>query len=153
MEPHWTAYISAFATPVVAALGILIAYRQWATARDKLRLDLYERRLVVYQGARTVIDKIFMRSRISVEDEMEYRNSISGVQWLFGKEVQEYLEQTFWSRLENFQELQDGLDVLESPNEKNIFGQEKMKLRDWFIAQDKRLEQLFMPYLNFQHRA
>jgi hypothetical protein len=43
ISPHWTAYVSALGTPIIAALAAviasLIAYRQWRTAQDRLKLD------------------------------------------------------------------------------------------------------------------
>jgi hypothetical protein len=47
-NPHWTAYVSAFAVPAIAVLGVFIALLQARTARNKLKLDLFDRRFAVY---------------------------------------------------------------------------------------------------------
>lgn len=47
-EIHWTAYVSAFGLPIVAAVAAAIAFYQWKTARNKLKLDLFEKRIAVY---------------------------------------------------------------------------------------------------------
>jgi hypothetical protein len=41
-------YIQALGPSLVALAVAVIAYRQWATARDKLRLDLFEKRFSIY---------------------------------------------------------------------------------------------------------
>jgi hypothetical protein len=50
-DPHWTVYVSALGTPLIAAVAAIIAgwsaYRQWRTARDSLRFDLFEKRLTL----------------------------------------------------------------------------------------------------------
>ena len=50
IDPHWTKYITAFSVPVIASIGLLIAYRQWKTAQNKLKFELFEKRLKVYNS-------------------------------------------------------------------------------------------------------
>lgn len=45
-DPYWTTYLSAFSVPAIAVLGAAIAYRQWRTAQNKLKLDLFESALL-----------------------------------------------------------------------------------------------------------
>jgi hypothetical protein len=46
---EWIDYIAAL-TPIVVALFVAyIAYRQWRIAREKLRLDLYNRRFTIFE--------------------------------------------------------------------------------------------------------
>ena len=152
MEPHWTAYISALATPVLAVLGVLIAYRQWATARDKLRLDLYERRLAVYQAARNLLGTVYTLGDISQDAEFAYLNGTSGSQWLFGPEVKDYLKKELWGQIIRHQGIRGELESLDRGEERKRLAQSRAELRKWFLAQDIRLDELFMPYLGFQHR-
>jgi hypothetical protein len=48
--PYWLKVLSALSTPAIAVLGIAIAWGQWATARSKLILDLYEHRRKIYDA-------------------------------------------------------------------------------------------------------
>ena len=57
-DPHWTTYLTALLTPTVAVIGSLVAYRQWVLARNKLKLDLFERRFAVYEAARNLLASI-----------------------------------------------------------------------------------------------
>ncbi|MEZ2346692.1 hypothetical protein [Terriglobus sp. RCC_193] len=44
-------YVTPFASPLVALAVGVVAYQQWKTARDKLRLDLYDRRFAIFKTA------------------------------------------------------------------------------------------------------
>ena len=45
-------FIQATATFIVAAIVAYIAWQQWMVSRDRLRLDLFDRRYRVYQAVR-----------------------------------------------------------------------------------------------------
>jgi hypothetical protein len=52
--PVWISTLSALLTPAIAILGGVIAYRQWRTARDILKFDLFDRALR-YIGRRGIL--------------------------------------------------------------------------------------------------
>lgn len=64
-EPHWTSYITALTIPVIAIVAAIIAYRQWRTAQSKLKLDLFEKRMVVYQAARDMLGYVGLTCPLS----------------------------------------------------------------------------------------
>jgi hypothetical protein len=84
--------LSDFLVPIVAILGLLIAYWQWRTAQDKLKFDLFDRRMAVYEAARTFIRKVRSTGRIAPEDEFAYSSAIDGARWLFDADIERYLE-------------------------------------------------------------
>jgi hypothetical protein len=53
-------WLTALATPLLAGFGIYIAYRQWRTAREKVKLDLFDRRLVALQEMRRQADYSYL---------------------------------------------------------------------------------------------
>jgi hypothetical protein len=149
--PHWTAYLSALATPVIAVLGSWIAFQQWRTARDKLRLDLFEKRMAVYQSARDALGTLFTIDRLTQEEEMKFLSNISEAKWLFGPEVSDYLEKTLWAKFCDHGAYVGNLDGLDPGPERTELVKGKAELRKWFYEQPKKLEELFMPYLGFTH--
>ena len=44
--------LSALLTPTIAIITTYIAYEQWRTNRNKLKLDLFDRRFAVYDAMR-----------------------------------------------------------------------------------------------------
>lgn len=153
MEPHWTAYVTAFATPVVAVLGLWIAYRQWATARDKLRLDLFERRMAIYDAFRKILGRIGHQAWVSQDDIVQYLIDVSGAKWLFEQEVADYLENEVHENLTALLSCTMALSGNLSDEERAHRAQQEGNVLRRFSAQRARGDQLFMPYLGFRHRT
>jgi hypothetical protein len=42
--PIWAHELQALSVPIVALFGLYIAYRQWVTAHERVKIDLFERR-------------------------------------------------------------------------------------------------------------
>jgi hypothetical protein len=51
-----SSFVPSYVTAFVAVMVAIISYRQWRTAHDRLRLDLYNRRLELYLTVRSVED-------------------------------------------------------------------------------------------------
>jgi len=78
-------------TAVIAVAVGVIAYLQWRTAREKLALDLFDKRMTVYIAAKAGIDEF-------TRDGHARNNSIRNIavvrneaQFLFGSEIEAYL--------------------------------------------------------------
>lgn len=140
-------------TPVVTLLGAVIAYRQWRTARDKLRLDLFDRRLAIHSVVRNFLGDYSASGAITPEQERIYLVGISGCQWLFGPEVRHYLEDTFWRKVNELRYCRNSLDGLEPGEERTRLVTQQADLRKWFMAQYEVLDALLMPYLGFHEAA
>lgn len=93
--PVWLEYIKALGTPftalVAGLVGSTVAYRQWVTARNKLKLDLFDRRLAVYRAAWHFIVKLAKRDALRADDLEAFLNDAQGAQWLFDKDVVAFL--------------------------------------------------------------
>jgi hypothetical protein len=59
--------LQGLATLIVAIFGLTIARRNAATARTKLRLDLYEKRFAVYQAVINYIDAATTGANLNLE--------------------------------------------------------------------------------------
>ncbi len=82
-----------FIALVAAFIAGAIAYRQWKTAHDKLRLDLFEKRYAVYSELRSVLATTLQQGTISYEEVMTFYRNFRGAEFLFGDEIEKYLEQ------------------------------------------------------------
>jgi hypothetical protein len=107
-EPKWTEELQAVGTPCVAVLAAfvagMIAYRQWRTAeaaketaRNKLKLDLFEKRWAIYEAASSLISDSFLSDDsfdYSPHDWMKLREQqqkLNGANWLLDEKVNAYL--------------------------------------------------------------
>ncbi len=52
---HWTAYLTALLTPLVAIVAAYVAFVNARTAKNKLKLDLFDKRIKVFATIRDLI--------------------------------------------------------------------------------------------------
>ena len=149
-QPIWLPYLSGLLTPVVAALGIWIARSQWRTARMKLKLDLFDKRIVVYEAVRTALGQIMVHGRTSAEIESAYLIGISGATWLFDKEMHEYLSEELWkliSRLHTVQFEQIGAPA----DERREALVKQGKVMEEMSTHWQNIDSKFYPFLSLGH--
>lgn len=151
MTPHWTAYLSALLVPTVAILGALIAYRQWRTAQNRLKLDLFDRRLVVYEAARDYISSVMTSGKTTNEKEFEFLAGIRGAKWLFDEDVTQYLDKELWRKICYLGCLQSELDGMPAGEERTKNIRAQADLKKWLIVQMKVLDDKFAPFLKLRH--
>lgn len=77
------------ATLAIGGFAALIAWRQWKTAQDKVKLDLFDRRFAVFMDVRRVVSEAASLGKIS--DVTLPREIIARGRFLFGQEVYEQL--------------------------------------------------------------
>ena len=98
-EVHWTQYLAALSTPTVAVFGSIIAYRQWRTAQNKLKLDLFEKRFAVYNSARSVLSTITTSGKITNEESYKFLSSTREAKWLLDDGIAEYFDKVLWEKI------------------------------------------------------
>ncbi|MGY2442454.1 hypothetical protein [Pseudomonas sp. SDO52101_S400] len=90
-QATWLQYLAALLTPLVAALGILIAFNQWKTARMKLKLDLFDKRVAVYETVQRVVREAVLEEHFTDEMLSDYVEGIAGTRWLYDEKMKDYL--------------------------------------------------------------
>lgn len=98
-EVHWTAYISPIVAPIIAGIATWIAFRQSQISRNKLKLDLFEKRMEVYNAVRKALGEVTRQGKLTQEQQFEYLQGTRTARWLFGHEVYTYLDEILWNRL------------------------------------------------------
>ena len=81
-------------TPLIACLTVYIAFQQWKTNKQRLKLDLYDRRIRIYQEVKKIIRSI-VRSGVAfnADEILDFRHSVFDAHFLFGEEVIKYLDE------------------------------------------------------------
>lgn len=108
--PTWALWLQAIGpgsasivTALVAVAVWIVAYRQWRTAREKLVLDLFDRRFDFYVNAKEAIEQLLgdpqgsigVRSDRGLEPiKSMYRLRLEG-QFLFGEDVMSYTARVY----------------------------------------------------------
>jgi hypothetical protein len=95
LHPHWTTYVQAISTPIIAAIAAgfagMIAYRQWRTARDKLKMDLFDKRYAVYLAYREYCSSITSPLRKPESAIPPIPKTLDAAEWLFNAQVNSLL--------------------------------------------------------------
>jgi len=87
--PAWIQMLQALLTPAIAVAVGTIAFMQWRTAHQKVNLDLFERRMAIYEG---VIERISVYFNDNYDDaHATAGDGLSALEakarFLFGPEV------------------------------------------------------------------
>lgn len=78
---------SALLTPTIAVVTAYIAVQQYRMARAKKELELYDRRLRVYQNTHHIIDFVGRGNAVTLDKYGAWLDSVAEAEFLFGKEV------------------------------------------------------------------
>jgi Zn-dependent M32 family carboxypeptidase len=92
--PQWVTVLSALLTPTVALLGSYIAWQQWRTAKHKLVLDLFDRRLKVITALKQAMAEILRQDKAEFHHVMEFLRAGNDAAYLFGSDVNDFLDAT-----------------------------------------------------------
>jgi hypothetical protein len=151
--------LSIVGTPFVAAVVALVAsaiqYNQWRTARDKLRLDLFDKRMEIYNQLSMFVERQMHKERFTPEEMAAFERSMNSAQFIFGRETSAYIA-TLKSHLGEFrrafvrwkdQEKEGGL-VSEDQMQTAA---EMTRAEAAFHDQWRRADAYFLRYLNFAH--
>ena len=152
--------IEGIATVVIAVYVASIGTFQWLTARDKLRLELYDRRFEVYASALDFMQALMMWSSIPVEERLQKRIAFIRAsresRFLFADDhrivclLDEFNTRSF--KVTGYvEELSKYVAIM--PKETLAAYDEKQSSLEWIMASITELETLMMPYLAFRHRS
>lgn len=157
MEPHWTAYLAALSTPILALFGAFIAYRQWRTSKSKLNLDLFEKRNTIYEAIRSLLAKVMRDGKLSHTDLQDFEVATRGARWLFDDRFSAYVKDTLHSRAIDLIFMSDEIAAQltnEATNEDKAARQrlirERGELMKWFYEQFAVLEERATPFMRIE---
>ncbi|MEO6024421.1 MAG: hypothetical protein ABIP64_15155 [Burkholderiales bacterium] len=148
---HWTAYLSALLTPTVAAVGLYLAWRQAATARNKLKFDLFSRRFSVYDAARTFIATVVIKGEAIDDAFNAFVAGTREARWLFDEPLDAYLRKELDQKATELQCLNDQMAGLSAGEELTAKGSQRIEIKKWFYAQHDVLEAKCHPFLKLEH--
>jgi len=88
---EWTQFI---ATLFLALFAANITYRQWRTQHERVVLDLFEKRMTIYENVRAVIAEITREGTADGSAVFRYVKAADRLGLLFGVEVLSYSDET-----------------------------------------------------------
>ena len=94
------ALADALAVPAIAVFGGYIAYRQWRTAQERVKLDLFDRRLEAYDRLREAVAPVMASGKVSNVDSDNFAAAIRDMRFLFDRETEAFVDQIFKAMLD-----------------------------------------------------
>lgn len=140
----------ALVTALVGVLGAMIAYFQWRTAHQRVVLDLFDRRLRVFEDIENAVRNVFSTTRVSNETWSLLVGAKSRARFLFGKDVNDYLERLTKDFAWRMSFTDDVID--HDPQERPALLAKKYEVLERIVAFPKDGEPIFAPYMRLDQK-
>jgi hypothetical protein len=147
----WTTYLSALLTPTIALAVGYVAYRQWRTAQNKLKLDLFDRRLAMFDAAITLIFESQAPSGASEKALSEYFRSTQQAKWLFNDQIDKYFRMNLYAMAITIKSLSAELEGIEDGGKRIEKTSEIFKAHKEMMNQCEVLDKKLTPFLKLLH--
>lgn len=134
---------------VIAAIVAYIAWQQHKTNRDKLRLDLYNKRYEVFSSLKILLAHILHQRSIELEQVNEFTRATKEAVFLFDEDIKTYLETIRKKALELW-EIKETMKPLPKGDERGAKAREITMLHGWLRKQNKVAIDKFGKYLKFE---
>jgi hypothetical protein len=133
---------------IVAVAGAIIAYFQFVTARRKLMLDLFDRRLRMVEGIECAVGPFLANGKLTLENFNDLLTARAAARFLFDEDMQEHLNSlhrdfAFWLAHSD-RSINEG-DV--ANRETLIDGKAEVEMR--LVEYPKNTAAKFGPYMKF----
>lgn len=136
-------------TPLIAIIAVYIAYQQHKTNRDKLRLDLYNKRYEVFYSLMKLLGHMRQAGKIEPEQVNMFLKESQEDVFLFGKDIVSYLE-TVRKKALDLWETNEELKDMPRGKERNKKVREATNLLHWLGEQFVVAIDKFGKYLKFE---
>jgi len=151
--PDWTSVISGIFLPVIALAGTYIALQQFVINRQRLKHELYDRRMALYRAAHLFFTLIGSAGKIGTKEISEYVKAFGIAKFLFKDDVYEKLHNVYMKSVDFMvvcEKLypEDGSAGLPVGEERDNVSAEKEELLGWFRNERDELDIIFKPYLS-----
>jgi len=141
--------LNAGSTVLIAAFVAWIGCRQYRLGREKFKLDLFDKRFLVFAATRRFLTHVLKQGNVSMEQLFEYRGGIAEATFLFDDSTVDYLESIderalrLWASTENLRSLPVG-------EARTKTAEEISEVLQWLTNQLPVLKTKFGPYLGFR---
>jgi len=144
--------LQALLTPVIALFALSIALAQWWTARNRFKLDLFDRRWAVYVATREILSAMFTHAQTSEEEQRKFLLGIRGAEWLFDERVESYLRKELWWRVTHLEGANNMLQPGANECDRHTASKNKCDILLWVTAQDEVIDALFGDFLKMDQQ-
>lgn len=144
--------LSHFWQGAIVLIGTFTAWTTWAQYsinKGKLKLDLFEKRFLVFKATRKFLSIVLKDAKISLEDIYEYRANTSEVDFFFEKDIVDYLKEIDSKSLE-FWQLHEEIKDLPKGDEHSKKVKNTSECLKFLIVKLSELKTVFSPYMELK---
>jgi len=143
--------VAGLLTPLIAIVALYIAVQQHNVQRDKLRFDLYEKRLAVFNATMNLLASVETHAVADAGAIYRFIADTANVRFLFGVEMEKYLE-SVGSAVRQRRKLHLRVVKEQKEGKTDTVNQEYEAL-ERLLGETERAKERFQPYLGFPVRA
>lgn len=154
-DPSWIDILSALLVPLIAIVGIYIAYQQYKINEQRLRHETYERRLAVYKAVQRYLSEILRNGKTTYQSALEFNSEASEAAFLFDSSVQDKIDEIYKKSIEMVHEYEklypsDSSPSLPVGEERSAIAEKKTELLIWHTDQLKECRPFFAKKLGLK---
>ncbi|QQB53564.1 hypothetical protein [Delftia acidovorans] len=147
----WASVIAAFIAASVAiifgAAQVWIAWQQSKTTRNKLKLDLFDRRLEVYKAASEAIATAIQTNDFTASDERAFFLGIRGSRWLLDAVADDYLRSDLFHAFDRLEKIRLNKGKVKADEHQRLVSEATDAVRKELA----RLDSMFERFLRIDH--
>jgi len=142
-------YSQGLLAPVIAIVAAYIAWRQWRTNAYKVKLDLFDRRIKVYDSVREILGLMYT----VVSDDKRLHNLLNETrnsEFLFGKKVNNYIEEVFHRASDLSSDQRHLNNILDTapPEQRKVLADRIAEQVQWAFAETGKVGEKFKSALD-----
>ena len=154
-EQSWIDTMSALLVPLIAIIGIYIAYQQYRINKQRLRHETYERRLAVYKAVQRYLSEILRDGKTSYDRALQFNSEASEATFLFDQSVQQKIDEIYLKSIDmvaNYEKMypSDGSQGLPVGDDRSEVAKINTELLKWHINQLKESRPFFAKKLGLK---
>jgi hypothetical protein len=145
--PLWVTALTALSTFVVGLAVVFVALRQWQTAHYRLRLDLFDRRLAIYNIILSLIAAVRFTEGIGSRGIAEYLSGTNQARWLLDKATNDYLQDDLFLKVGELFSLSNKIKASTDIEERKKLETSAQEVTTWIERQRPLVDKMFDPFM------
>jgi len=142
----------AFITLVVGLIASFVGYRQYKTTKDKLRLDLFSKRLEAFEKLQEFFSSLMKTGQVQEQTLGTLAQARYKSLFLFGSEMEEYFNELWKNAAEMHRLCPDlhGPGRLPPGPENKVMHDKERQLLNWNLDQMAKCHVRYAAYMRFE---
>ena len=142
---QYASFLAAFLTPVTAGIVAYIAWQQYRLRQFDTRMQLYDRRVAVFESVMKYIANVVARDRCEDQEADALLRETSYAKHLFGNEIVDFIDEVIKQAIEA--EMYQALVDLPKTDQETI--RKYNEVKEWFFGTSFRsAKAIFYPYFD-----